>query len=285
MRTRHRRQRAVRRRVVSVRARRWGLLLVLILPLLGLPAMGRAQEPNRAGVVVRTGDGQVHTACVAFTEPAISGLALLERSGLDVVVQTSGGNAAVCSIAGEGCNFPQQACFCQCQGGGTCRYWAYWHLNGGIWQYSSTGAAAYRVPPGGVDGWAWGDGNVNAGSRPPAVSFDKICPLLEPAQPQQKAEGRRQRAESTATPQGTITRPQQTADGSSQHATSTTKVAASSLGTASATSTAQPSTAPMATPAAAGTSAGGSNAGRYLLFGGTLGTLLMAIALAWRRRR
>ena len=278
MRTRSRRPRDLYGRVVSVCARRWGLLLVLILPLLGLPAMGRAQGPNRAGVVVRTGDGQVHTACVAFTEPAISGLALLERSGLDVVVQTSGGNAAVCSIAGEGCNFPQQACFCQCQGGGTCRYWAYWHLNGGVWQYSSTGAAAYRVPPGGVDGWAWGDGNVNAGSRPPAVSFDKICPLPEPAQPQQAADG-------TATEQPTTTPEDGTplAEGRRQAATNATTAVTSSLGTASAT--AQPSAVPVATPAAAGTSAGGSNAGRYLLFGGTLGTLLMAIALAWRRRR
>ena len=230
------------------------------------------------------GDGQVRTACVAFTEPAISGLALLERSGLDIVAQTSAGNAAVCSIAGQGCRFPRQACFCQCQGGGTCRYWAYWHLVGGVWQYASTGAATYRVPPGGVDGWAWGDGNVNRGSRPPDVSFEDICPALRPASPKPTAT----RPKTAATrPRPTATRSRST---TSRPAPTATRTASAKAQPTTRRPARTPTTHVPATPTtsqASGTiwPAGGSTAADYLLFGGMVGMLLTAIGLASRRRR
>ncbi|HSH82398.1 MAG TPA: hypothetical protein VLA19_28040, partial [Herpetosiphonaceae bacterium] len=51
-------------------------LLVLFFGALLLPVAGSAQGANRAGVVVAMEDGQVVTACVAFDEPTISGLAL-----------------------------------------------------------------------------------------------------------------------------------------------------------------------------------------------------------------
>ena len=157
--------------------RRSSRLLALLLLGLGLPVLARAQGPNRAGVVVMTGDGRVHSACVTFDEPAIDGLTLLERSGLALSVQPQGGNASVCSIAGEGCGFPKEDCFCQCKGGAACRYWTYWHLVRDRWQFSAAGAPTYEVKPGSVDGWAWGDGSVTSGMRPPVVTFENICPV------------------------------------------------------------------------------------------------------------
>lgn len=155
----------------------------LVLPLLLLlvvPALGQAQTTNRAGLVIVKGDGSVQTACVAFDEPTISGLALLERSGYDVALQPAGSNATVCSIAGEGCAFPQEACWCQCAGGGQCRYWSYWHRNGGIWQYAATGAPLYRVPPNGVDAWVWGESSGTSSVRPPEIDLNAICEVPAP---------------------------------------------------------------------------------------------------------
>ncbi len=205
---------------------------------------------HRAAVVVRGGDGAIRSACVSFDAPSIGGLALLERSGLDVNVQVSGGGAAVCSIAGQGCHFPSEACFCQCQGGGPCRYWTYWHLNGGTWQYAAIGAAGYQVPPGGVDGWAWGDSGGDE-SGPPPTSFEKICRLPKPVPLLPTA----------ARPYATPTIP---------------RVPASPVATRT-----EPATA-ATTPAALSSR---PNAGRYIFFAGALAALVAAIGLVMRRRR
>jgi len=233
---------------------------VLLFGALLLPVAGGAQGVNRAGVIVAMEDGQVVTACVAFDEPAISGLALLERSGLDLNVQMTGGNAAVCSINGTGCFFPREGCFCRCQGGGPCRYWTYWHLNGGGWQYASTGAASYQVPPGGVDGWAWGEGSVNSGRQPPATSFDKVCPV--------PAEARTMLVETTPADSRLAVPPGDTPTSPAQSI--------------------HPSPSPV--PPVAGTAEQrqaarlGSPALRYLLWGGTIAGLLFAIGWTFRRR-
>jgi chemotaxis protein CheC len=47
--------------------------------------------------------------------------------------------ATICRIDGEGCNFPTESCFCQCQGS-PCIYWSYWRLTEGEWRYSNIGA-------------------------------------------------------------------------------------------------------------------------------------------------
>ena len=259
---------------VPTRVRCWALLLLLMLPLLVVPALGSAQGTNRAGVVVVSGNGEVHTACVSFAEPSIGGLELLEQSGLDVTMQLAGGNGTVCSIAGEGCIFPRETCFCQCQGGGACRYWSYWHLAGGGWQYATAGAPGYRVQPGGVDGWVWGAGDSDQAVQPPAVSFDAICPAPEEAQQRSVATALSSPAGSpAATPAPTFT----------------ASPAPTTIPSAMATATEERQ------PEAASTTAGGgpavpeaspsSSTASYLLFGGTAGLLLAAIILAWRRRR
>lgn len=81
---------------------------------------------------------------------------------------------AVCRIDHEGCTYPSQPCFCQCQGS-PCIYWSYWRLASGTWKYSSVGASSAFVRNGDVDGWVWGSGAVSGATPPPAVTFDQVC--------------------------------------------------------------------------------------------------------------
>lgn len=130
--------------------------------------------PHRAGLVVQYGDGGVETACVSFAEDEISGLDLLERSGLPVIVQQSGLGAAVCKIGREGCDYPAEGCFCA-RDGARAIYWAYQTRAGDGWRYSVVGAADVAVHDGDVNGWAWGAGDSSAGAQPPALGIDAIC--------------------------------------------------------------------------------------------------------------
>lgn len=153
--------------------------LALWLSLAGLlwapPA--RAQEANRAGVVVVGGDGAVDQRCVAFAEESINGYELIVRAGFDVVSEQAAMGATVCALDGEGCAFPREACFCQCQGR-ECTYWAYWQQDdSGVWRYSGAGAGNSRVRDGAVEGWVWGPGSVSEAPAPPAVTFADICPV------------------------------------------------------------------------------------------------------------
>ncbi len=154
-------------------------LLALLVALSLLPpsfaeGKGRGDEgPNRAGLVVRYGDGRVVTACVSFSEPAISGEELLYRAGLEVSVQSFGGlGNAVCAINGEGCQPPGEPCFCRCQTiGEACVYWVYTHLGeDGRWHTAGRGPSTSEVHHGDVDGWAWG-----SEATLPALTFADIC--------------------------------------------------------------------------------------------------------------
>jgi hypothetical protein len=134
--------------------------------------IGAGDGPNRAGLVVRHGDGRLVTACVSFSEPTITGEELLHRAGLDVAVQAFGYGGAICAIDGEGCQPPGEACFCRCQTAGeTCTYWAYSHLGeDGQWHGAGSAASAHTIRDGDVDGWSWG------GEGPlPSLSFADVC--------------------------------------------------------------------------------------------------------------
>ncbi len=156
--------------------------LALIISLLALTATAAAAQgpPHRAGLVVQYGDGSVQTACVPFAEDEISGLDMLDRSGIPAVVQQSGLGAAVCKIGPEGCDYPAEGCFCK-RDGPRAVYWAYQVLRDGAWSYAPLGAASVSVHDGDVNGWAWGAGNSSEGARPPALRFDAIC--AQPASP------------------------------------------------------------------------------------------------------
>lgn len=154
----------------------WVLLCGLVMVGLG-PGAGQvgAQGPNRVGVVVDLGEGNLLTRCVEFGEAEISGYDVLNRAGLEVVRRAEGLGGIVCSIQGVGC--PIDDCWCQCSGS-TCTYWSYWHLAGDQWSYSTLGAEAYRVRDGGVEGWNWSEGGP-----PPVVPFEQICAPLATATP------------------------------------------------------------------------------------------------------
>lgn len=155
--------------------RRMLYMLAALLSVSGLAGAGAsAQSVNQAALVVVHGDGRVLTRCIDFTEAQISGLELLQRSGLDLNLEASSMGAAICRLDGEGCTFPQQSCFCQCEGE-SCVYWSYWRWDNGEWRYSQLGASNSTVSPGGMDGWVWGAGTVDMAQSPPALSFASIC--------------------------------------------------------------------------------------------------------------
>jgi hypothetical protein len=147
-------------------------MLVLIVP---VSAMAQT-APRRAGVVVRFGDGNVVTRCVAFSEPSLTGMELLTRAGFALRVDTGSSiGAGVCKINSLGCD-AGKACFCQCEGA-SCAYWQYFHLADGAWKYSVLGAGLYQVADGAVEGWSWGNNIL-----PPVMSLEQIC-AGAPAQP------------------------------------------------------------------------------------------------------
>jgi hypothetical protein len=154
-------------------ARLAGILLLAVLSLSIAAVAGAQDGDNRAALVVRYEDGSVETKCVAFSEPALTGEELLQRSGLTAVIDYNAlAGGAVCSINGLGCSV--QDCFCRCQGA-DCRYWAYYHWVDGGWQYSQLGASSFRIRNGSLEGWSWGPGNFSSGTEPPVVRFDEIC--------------------------------------------------------------------------------------------------------------
>jgi hypothetical protein len=135
---------------------------------------------HQAAVVVRHGDGTVVTRCVTFTEPTLSGLELLQRSGLSVTIEVSDLGQKVCWIDQEGCPYPAEPCFCHCTDDSGCTYWTYWHLFNGQWRSSAIGAGSYQVKAGMVDGWVWGSGQANL----PTTSLADICGVSPMPTPQ-----------------------------------------------------------------------------------------------------
>ncbi len=142
--------------------------LLLLSALLILVQGGSAQTmENEAAVVISFGEGQVIVRRVPFSGDAITGLELLQRSGLDLATN----QGMVCRMGGVGC--PAEICWCQCDlAKPPCLYWRYFHLQEGQWRYSGVGAGQYLVKPGGVEGWAWGDNTARLPSVDPPALFD-----------------------------------------------------------------------------------------------------------------
>lgn len=151
-----------------------GVWLVFTICALALLAYSpsRANDDNHVAVVVDFGDGRLVTRCVGFSEDSISGFEALTRTGLPVETDFQTGGAAVCRVDGQGC--PSEDCFCSCRGG-DCKYWSYWHLKNGAWNYSAAGSGIYTLHDGEVDGWVWGLGSVTQASPPPIIPFGEIC--------------------------------------------------------------------------------------------------------------
>lgn len=125
-----------------------------------------ADERNRAGLVVRTNDGDVDEFCVFFDEDEISGADLLERADVEVTAEAAALGTAVCAIDGKGCS--EDDCFCRYP-----TFWGYWTKDDGDWRFSDLGAADRVVRDGSVDGWSFGrDGKPS----PPDLEIDDVCP-------------------------------------------------------------------------------------------------------------
>jgi hypothetical protein len=146
-----------------------------IIGLSGMPFSDLRLLPSshQAGLAVFYGDGSVFTACVSFTESSISGLELLQRTGLSVETATNPNQGtAVCKIGDVGNS--SSNCF-----GSMPNYWSYFQWGENGWEYSTQGADQIQVVDGNVNAWNWGTGN------PPAViSYQNICegvPFVLPA--------------------------------------------------------------------------------------------------------
>jgi hypothetical protein len=104
--------------------------------------------------------------CVAFAEEQITGLQLIQRSGLQYQTQSFGSlGSAVCQLDGEPSAVPAN-CF------GSGAYWQYFHRRGSAWQPSAQAASASTVHDGDMDGWHYAAGAAQA---PAAVAFSAVC--------------------------------------------------------------------------------------------------------------
>ena len=145
-----------------------------ILGLSGVPLAKMTLPPasHQAGLAVFPSDGSVYTACVSFTEDHITGLDLLQRSGLNIDTATNPTQGtAVCRIENVGC--PPNDCFCNMPD-----YWSFWQRNESGWAYSAIGSDQSQVIDGDVNAWSWGIGN-----QPVLISYQNICegiPILFP---------------------------------------------------------------------------------------------------------
>ena len=125
-----------------------------IIGLSGIPLANLGVEPasHKAGLVIFYGNDSLFTTCISFTESSISGLDLLDRSGLDVQTATNPNQGtAVCKIGEVGS--PSSDCF-----GSMPNYWSYWQMRANGWDYSVKGADQSLVTDGGVNAWSWGTG-------------------------------------------------------------------------------------------------------------------------------
>ncbi|MGH2606607.1 MAG: hypothetical protein ACRDG5_08445, partial [Anaerolineales bacterium] len=148
-----------------------------------VPTPMESGTPNRAGLVIVHGSGEVRRACVDFREPSITGEELLGRAGFAVELDEANPmGSLVCSIAGEGCNVPAEPCLCRCLGPGTCAYWAYFQRDPTAgWIYSAQGARTRTVRHGDLDGWVWlasaGPAEAEAAASPlQEFRFENVCP-------------------------------------------------------------------------------------------------------------
>jgi len=155
--------------------------LILLSVLLGA-AWVQADGSNRVALVVKHENGDEIKQCIEFNEAELSGYEVLDRSGVDLNVEFNSMGSTICRIDGEGCTYPQDDCFCECQdltGQIPCTYWSYWYREGGDWHYSGFGASNRTVGDGDVEGWVWSEGDVgSADTEPPDVDFDDICEPL-----------------------------------------------------------------------------------------------------------
>ena len=152
--------------------RAWkALLFAVVASVVGVmpTTTAHAGTTHRAAVIVDTGD-KVTTAYVEFSDDSISGLELLQRAGFfPETYGFSGLGAAVCRMAGKGCEVGQSCLTCD-----SGNYWSYSRAPSGADAFTSSrvGASSARVADGDIDGWKYGTGG--------APAFQNLFPSAEP---------------------------------------------------------------------------------------------------------
>lgn len=139
-------------------------------------AIGQAQDRlNHAGLVIRGQDSELTYAYVEFSEAEISGLELLERSGVPVVTVGFGGlGEGVCAIGGQGCSVTAcQRRLCQGPRADDPFWQAFRQQAPGDWRPQLLGASSTLVADGDIDGWSWTGDEANL----PAVTLAEIKEL------------------------------------------------------------------------------------------------------------
>lgn len=147
----------------------------VVAPLAGAaPCYAQGEGTNSARIVIEAGEDSA-TFCLSFDETAITGLEALQRLDLQVVAEDRGaGQVTVCRIGAIGCAHPDEPCFCECPGTGTCTFWGYYRVDGGQWRFSEVGAAASEVRNGSVEGWRYGPQSTE-GSNAPRAGYEGPC--------------------------------------------------------------------------------------------------------------
>lgn len=140
------------------RSLHWRLLIgaLLLVALLDDGQTIAQETPNYAGIVIRPGDGTVTYAYVPLDQP-ISGIELLQRSGISLLTVSFGGlGQGVCRIEETGCDVsPCRTRLCQ-TGDRESPYWRYFQQDhSGQWVASPLGGSTAKIAPGEVDGWSW----------------------------------------------------------------------------------------------------------------------------------
>ena len=126
---------------------------------------------HHAALLIQHSSGSLITRCVAFAEDQITGLQLLERSGVQYEAQSFGSvGSAICQLDREPSSVPS-GCF------GSGPYWQYFHHRGGGWQTSTLGAGSSPLRDGDMDGWRYASG---ANQAPASVAFASVCAAPAP---------------------------------------------------------------------------------------------------------
>jgi len=127
---------------------------------------------HHAALVIQHSSGSLIARCVAFAEEQITGLQLVDRSGVQYEAQTFGSvGSAICQLDREPSTVPS-GCF------GSGPYWQYFHRQGGGWQTSAFGASSSVLRDGDMDGWRYA---VGPNLAPGNVAFASVCGPPSPA--------------------------------------------------------------------------------------------------------
>jgi hypothetical protein len=155
----------------SRRPARWGGLRLFIAICAALGGVALLHHPvqaaaHRAALVIEHGGGEIVSRCVTFAEDHLSGLQLIQRSGIEYQVRNFGslGNA-VCQLDREPATVPA-GCF------GSGATWQYFQRTGTSWKQASAGPQTSTVADGGMDGWLYAAGTASPSAR---VTFSQVC--------------------------------------------------------------------------------------------------------------